>query len=254
MCTVVFIPGKQNIFLGSLRDEDPQRPQALPPEIFTEGDTSYLAPKDPVARGTWVGVSSAGNAVVLLNGGFKNHPRETYYRKSRGLIVTQLLASEMPIEKWNCIDTEDTEPFTVIVWGKKCLFQLVWDGSKKHSIRLDVTLPYIWSSSTLYNADSKLKRIERFQNWISMCPVVSEISLLNFFKTYTDSEDGFIMNRNDTVKTLSFSFIMITENQSAVFSYSDISINSYSIREIELLDKPGNREPICNPLHNSMIK
>ncbi|MBC7867615.1 MAG: NRDE family protein, partial [Gloeobacteraceae cyanobacterium ES-bin-316] len=147
MCTVVFIPGREKIYLGSLRDESPKRPRALVPEVYTAGSTSYVAPKDPMASGTWVGASDTGNAIVLLNGGFENHQRKSYYRKSRGLIVSELLASELPVVEWSLIDMQDIEPFTLIVWSDKNLFELVLDRKERHRTRLDVTQPHIWSSS-----------------------------------------------------------------------------------------------------------
>ncbi len=176
-----------------------------------------------MAGGTWIGVNNAGNVISLLNGAFENHQRKSYYRKSRGLIVSELLVSEVPVVEWNLIDMEDIEPFTLIVWSDNNLFQLVWDGTERHRIWLDETLPYIWSSSTLYNSDAKAKREELFQNWIAMNPPVSKLSLLNFFKTYTNAENGFMMNRNETTKTLSFSFITLIENNRAAMSYYDFS-------------------------------
>jgi hypothetical protein len=228
MCTVIFIPGDKEIHFGSLRDESPKRPRAVKPEISEVNGVSYLSPKDPMAGGTWVGVNNAGNVIVLLNGGFENHHRKNYYRKSRGLIVSELLVSAIPIVEWNLIDMEDIEPFTLIVWSDNNLFQLVWDGRERYRIRLDETLPYIWSSSTLYNADAKAKREELFQNWIAMNPPVSKLSLLNFFKTHTDAENGFMINRKEITKTLSFSFIELSLNSNAVMSYYDFSNYSYS--------------------------
>ena len=129
---------------------------------------------------------------------------------------------------------EDIEPFTLIVWTDNNLFQLVWDGSQRHRIRLDETLPYIWSSATLYNTYAKAKREELFQNWIAMNPPVSKLSLLNFFKSYKDDKNGFMINRNEATKTLSFSFIELRRNNDALMSYYDFSNYSYSTAKIEL--------------------
>lgn len=234
MCTVVFIPGDKEVYFGSLRDENPRRPRAIKPAITELNGLSFLSPRDPMAGGTWIGVNSIGNIVILLNGGFENHQRKNYYRKSRGLMVTELLASEFPVLEWNLVDLEDIEPFTLIVWSDNNLFQLVWDGQERHRIRLDETLPNIWSSSTLYNSDAKSKREELFQNWIAMNPLVSKLSMLNFFKTYRDDENGFIMNRKELTKTLSFSFIEINKKNNAAMSYYDFSNYSYTSAKIEL--------------------
>jgi uncharacterized protein with NRDE domain len=234
MCTVVFIPGKDKIYIGSLRDESPNRARALAPAIITAGNTEYIAPKDPAASGTWVGVSNIGNTIVLLNGGFQKHLSKKYYRKSRGLIVSELLASELPVVEWNLIDLQDIEPFTIIVWSDNNLFELVWDGAERHRTRLDASNAYIWSSSTLYDAVAKAKREELFQNWIAMNPPISKLSLLNFFKAYNDTNNGFFINRNEQTKTLSFSFIELSPHTSAVMSYYDFSTFTYSSQTLPL--------------------
>jgi uncharacterized protein with NRDE domain len=237
MCTVVFIPGDKEIYFGSLRDESPKRPRAIKPETSELNGLSYLSPKDTMAGGTWIGVNNPGNIIILLNGGFENHERKKKYRKSRGLIVTELLASELPVVEWSLIDMQDIEPFTLIVWSDNNLFQLVWDGMERYRILLDATQPYIWSSSTLYNAEAKAVRQESFQNWIAMNPPVSKLSLLSFFKSYNDAENGFIMNRSEITKTLSFSFIELSHNKEAVMSYYDFTAYTYSNELLPLQTK-----------------
>lgn len=227
MCTVVFIPYDKKVYFGSLRDESPKRPRAVKPEISEVSGVSFLAPKDPMAGGTWIGANNKGNVIILLNGAFKNHQRKNYYRKSRGLIVSELLATELPVVQWNLIDMEGIEPFTLIVWSDNNLFQLVWDGRERYRICLDETLPYIWSSSTLYNSDAKAKREALFQHWIAMNPSVSKLSLINFFKANNDAENGFIINRKEITKTLSFSFIELQSKKDIVMSYYDFTNNSY---------------------------
>ncbi len=237
MCTVVFIPALEKIYLGSLRDESPKRLRALVPQVYHAGRTSYIAPKDQQASGTWVGASDTGNVIVLLNGGFENHEKKSDYRKSRGLIVTELLASELPVVEWRLIDMQDIEPFTLIVWSNATLFELVWDGRERHRTRLDATQPHIWSSATLYNAEAKAIRKEFFENWIAVNPPVSKLSVLNFFRSFKNDENGFIMNRNEVTKTLSYSLIELYPQEKIVFNYYDFMVYSYSIKTISLQKK-----------------
>lgn len=234
MCTVVFIPGNKAVFLGSLRDESPKRPRATKPAVSEIDGLSFLAPTDTMAGGTWLGVNSIGNIIILLNGGFENHSRKNYYRKSRGLIVTELLALAQPVIEWDMMEMEDIEPFTLIIWANNNLYQLVWDGNKRHKIQLDQTLPYIWSSATLYNAAAKAKREQLFKNWMAANPLVSNLSLLDFFKSYHDAENGFMINRNESIKTLSFSSIKLAENNKAVMCYYDFFTPSYSNKLLPL--------------------
>src|ERR1700749_717173 len=181
MCTVVFIPYNKDVFFASLRDEDPKRTRALTPDISMADPISFLSPKDPLAGGTWIGVNNFGNIIILLNGGFENHQRANYYRKSRGIIVSELLAIELPVPAWKNIDMKDIEPFTLIIWNGKDLFQLVWDGKEKHTIQLNAATPKLWSSATLYNAEARSQRKELFQQWINKHPAISKKSILDFF-------------------------------------------------------------------------
>lgn len=237
MCTVVFIPGKDCNYFASLRDESPQRPKAKTPAILGGDDMKYLAPMDALAGGTWIGVNELGAVIILLNGGFENHERKIPYAKSRGLIVSELLQSDVPVIDWSMMEMEDVEPYTLIVWVDKMLFQLVWDGEKKHRITLEVDKPHMWSSATLYDAATSSKRKELFQNWIVMGPPVSKVSLLNFFKLVNDNENGFMVNRSGKIKTLSYTFIESDINNKAVVNYFDLQAHSYHTSTINLKSK-----------------
>jgi Transport and Golgi organisation 2 len=239
MCTVVFVPGDQKNVLASLRDENPGRAKALAPLIDSRNDVSFLSPKDPAAGGTWIGINQWGDCIVLLNGGFENHSRQKSYRKSRGLIVTELLTAAMPVVEWSLMDLDNIEPFTLIVWSEKNLFQLVWDGAEKHRLRLDATQPHIWSSATLYTSTARADREEFFQNWIAMNPPVTKLSLLNFFKSFQNTENGFLINRNAKMKTLSYTFVEFAQDGKAGMSYYDFLNYSYHSGSISIARNAG---------------
>ena len=221
MCTVVYIPNNGASYFASLRDESPLRPKAFLPKINEENDIKFLSPIDAYAGGTWIGVNDFNSVIILLNGGFENHIRKKFYRKSRGLIVLELLSCELPVVDWNLMNLEDVEPFTLIVFSDDNLFQLVWDGINKTRILLDATIPHIFSSSTLYSQDAKANRKDMFDNWIAMNPPISKLSLLNFFKSFNNKENGFIIDRSSTMKTISYSFIELQHRHIASFSYYD---------------------------------
>jgi len=234
MCTVLFIPKADKCFFASLRDENPLRPRSSVPEIYSMGEVSVLAPIDTMAGGTWIGITETGNVIILLNGGFEKHKRKDKYKKSRGLIVSELLTANLPAEKWLAMEMENIEPYTLIVWSNGRLMQLVWDGTNKHKTDLSTSLPYIWSSATLYNMDAKQERELRFRNWLSKSLPVSPGSILDFFKTHTNNENGFLMNRNEQVKTLSYSFIELQPGSSASLKYVDFANGSSHSKEILL--------------------
>ncbi len=221
MCTVLYIPGKDSVFFASLRDENPARAKAKPP--FTETGTGYrfLAPTDPEAGGTWIGINSYKNVIILLNGGFEDHIRPGKYRKSRGQIVTALLKTVYPVVEWSMMDMEGIEPYTLVVWSEHRLFQLTWDGTVKHRLLLDEQQAWIWSSSTLYTPAVKQVRKSFFDKWMSEQPAINPESVLSFFNRFTDEKNGFIMHRSPELKTLSYSFIELTHSGQGIFSYND---------------------------------
>ena len=237
MCTVVYIPGNDKQYFASLRDESPVRPKAIAPEKFTENDVSYLSPVDSEAGGSWVGVNSSGILIILLNGGFESHEKKKFYRKSRGLIVKELLLSAMPVIEWSIMDMDGIEPYTLIVAADKNLFRLVWDGEKKHRINLDTDQPHIFSSSTLYNAQARASRQDLFENWIAMKPPVTKLSLLDFFNTSTDKQNGFIIDRDEKIKTLSYTFLEIDPQVFAVMDYYNLLNYTHTSFKIELEQK-----------------
>jgi uncharacterized protein with NRDE domain len=222
MCTVIFVPDNNKYYFASLRDEDPKRAKATTPALRSNNGVTYLSPVDPVGGGTWVGVNELGHVIILLNGGFEKHCVNGPYTKSRGIIVRELLDAAMPVVDWMLMDMENIEPYTLVVWADNKLFQLVWDGTAKHRIRLATDTPHIWSSSTLYNNKIKMYREELFENWMATNPKLSKKSLLDFFTAVADNENGFIMNRNERIKTLSYSFIELTDNEAALMSYFDL--------------------------------
>ena len=165
MCTVTLIPTKENDFiLTSNRDEAINR-KTLLPEFYKENDSRMLFPKDAVAGGTWIGVSDKSTMICLLNGGFENHERAQAYKKSRGVVVKDLLSSdtlEVDIRSYNC---NGIEPFTIVAanWQSDLRFyEFVWDGQTKHVKLLDKKRTHIWSSSTLYTREMKKMRQEWF--------------------------------------------------------------------------------------------
>ncbi|GHC56232.1 NRDE family protein [Ulvibacter litoralis] len=206
MCTVTFIPTSNTSFvLTSSRDEAPNR-KTITPELYSVNGANLLFPKDAVAGGTWIGVSSKKRLICLLNGGFTAHERAESYRMSRGIIVTDLLTSEDFVTTVHDYDFTGIEPFTIVCadWNEKLqLFELVWDGSTVHFAEKPLK-PYIWSSSLLYSEAMKEKRISWFSDLLKHNSTPSEADMLQFHKTAGDGNlaSNVIMDRG-FVKTKS---------------------------------------------------
>ena len=123
MCTVTYIPAKEKIFIASNRDEKSGRFPAIPPQEYEFVSGKVYFPKDKNAGGTWIAVHENGNAIVLLNGGFEFHESIPPYRKSRGLILLDLVQHDSPFDFFRSISLEDIEPFTLVIWQDNELFE-----------------------------------------------------------------------------------------------------------------------------------
>lgn len=161
MCTVTYVPlNTSDFILTSSRDVPFSREKAWYPKKFKEEGVDLFYPKDGRADGTWIGTSSKNRLICLLNGGFEYHTSRANYRKSRGLIVKELLKADNIYEGLDTIDLTDVEQFTLAIvdWNSSlALIQFVWDGEKKHLEKLPHE-PRIWSSSTLYDISVKQLR------------------------------------------------------------------------------------------------
>lgn len=235
MCTVSFVASNDKIIITSNRDEQVIRP-ALAPQKYTINNKELLFPKDPKAGGTWYVVDENSNVLVLLNGAAEKHAMNPPYRRSRGLIVLDLMGSESPIHSWTDIDLENVEPFTIVLYENEKLYQLRWNGTEKETVSLSISEPHIWSSSTLYPKEVREKRTEWFATYLDSAENVDEKDMLHFHQ-YTESgncENGLVINRDDILKTLSITQTVI-ENGKLVLYYSDLieqskTENSFPVR------------------------
>lgn len=199
MCTVTFLPlGSNEFVLTSNRDVSYKRPLASRPDYHLKNGVRLLYPRDGKAGGTWIGSSRDNRLICLLNGGYENHRRQEVYRKSRGLVVTELLAAENLSDTLSSIDLEGIEPFTLVLveWEESmCLREFVWDGSLKHLKELPLE-PRIWSSSTLFDEDMRDLRRGWFDSWKSES-VLSPAAILNFHKHAGEGDDqvGVVLRR-----------------------------------------------------------
>src|SRR5690349_14149458 len=146
MCTVSFVKSNGRIIITSNRDEKIIRPAAIPPRNYTVNGKNVIFPKDPKAGGTWYIVDEKGTVLVLLNGAEEKHQLESSYRKSRGLIVLELISEDSSKDYWDKINLDNIEPFTIVLFQDNQLFQLRWNGNQKEKVILDTDEKHIWSS------------------------------------------------------------------------------------------------------------
>ena len=214
MCTVTFIPSSTQFIFTSNRDEKSGRSSAIPPAPYKFESGKILFPKDADAGGTWIAVHENGNAIVLLNGAFVAHKPKPPYKKSRGLILVDLIDSSSPAVSFQAINLNNIEPFTAIIWDDSHLFECRWDGKNKHCELLETNQPMIWSSATLYDENIIAKRKSWFDQWIEKDTLPTQESILHFhqFTGDGDKQNDLLMNR-DVVGTISITSIAISEKK-----------------------------------------
>ena len=223
MCTVSFVVANGKTIITSNRDEKILRPNAIEPKNYLINNKNIIFPKDQKAGGTWYAVRDDGTVIVLLNGAAEKHQLKESYRKSRGLIVLDLISSDAILKAWDNINLENIEPFTLVLFQDNQLFQLRWNEIEKTTTSLDINLNHIWSSSTLYSSVIREKRASWFHAFLDTKPEVNEQELFNFHR-YTEEENqehGLVINRNDVLKTLSITQTVI-DNNKVVLSHYDL--------------------------------
>lgn len=234
MCTLTFIPLSNNNFvLTSNRDEAPDR-QTFPPKIYNENGIDLLYPKDLVAGGTWIGVSQRKRAMSLMNGGFTNHKRREFYRKSRGLVLKDLLKAENFASELTHYNFDGIEPFTAVAveWDNDLILKtLVWDEQDLHIIPEPI-VPKIWSSSPLYSGDKKIRREKWFLDFIEKIKVLSSEEIFQFHKIAGDGdlETNLVMDRG-FVKTKSITQLEKRGDEVKV-TYEDLQTGKISYSQI----------------------
>jgi len=234
MCTVSFIPVKNGFYFTTNRDEKESRKPAIKParHIFNNHELFY--PKDSDACGTWVAMKNNTDAAILLNGAFKNHSPDYPYRQSRGIILLELFSTDNPSVTFKKIYLDKIEPFTLILFENDRLYEIRWDGSKKHFKELDLK-PQTWCSVTLYNEASIKIKEDLFNVFIKSNPAPSLNDILQFhkkadFAKFQIEQSG---NNNILYSTVSITNIHIN-NQRAQMYYSDLKNNVSSEIQIEL--------------------
>lgn len=221
MCTVSFVYSNNKIIITSNRDENVMRPNAIPPESYSLKGKNVFFPKDPKAGGTWFVVDENGTVLILLNGASEKHKVEPHYRKSRGLIVLDLIAAPSPKDYWQEIVLKNIEPFTLVLFENQELFQMRWNGIHKEISVLDSKKNYIWSSSTLYSNEVRTKRSGWFYDFLEGNAAIDNNEMLKFHQ-YTEEENqqnGLVINRNEELKTVSITQSVIEKNKVTLLHY-----------------------------------
>ena len=221
MCTVSFYNDKDTIILTSNRDEHHSRPAALPPQVYTTEKFQLIYCKDGQANGTWMVLRNDGTVIVLLNGAFERHPLNPPYRKSRGLVVLDIISEENCLQKYKSYDLAAIEPFTLVIYSDSHLYECIWNGIEKFVTEKSTQERHIWSSVTLYDREFRELKRNLYQQLTDTNEKLSPADILKFHHSEKDLENGFIINRNNQLMTFSVTQIVLTEKINT-FTHADI--------------------------------
>lgn len=181
-----------------------QRQTAAAPSVEIINAHKIIFPKDAKAGGTWFAASDRGITAVLLNGAFVKHTSKPPYRKSRGLVLLEIISADKPLSYFAEKNLQEIEPFTVVLYSQDDLYELRWDGGKAYKTRLSVSGNYIWSSATLYSNEVIAYRKNLFDRFIESTEMPTAALIHGFHASNNnDAENGFIINRKTGMKTFS---------------------------------------------------
>ncbi len=224
MCTLTYVPqigDELNFILTDNRDESVNRPAKFP-KVYSELNSQLFYPKDKRAGGTWFGIGKEKRAMALLNGAFKRHKRAISYRKSRGLVVKELLAAKDLKKTIENYDFTGIEAFFGVIfsWENQMeIIEVIWDGEKKYLNNKAAKEPHIWSSAMTFSLEEHVKKEMNFQTFLKENQQAENLSEL-LWKFHQSKEAGMILDYG-VLKTTSVSrFTKKGRNQ--YFKYRDL--------------------------------
>lgn len=214
MCTVTYLPkGKGQYILTHNRDEHHLRGIASLPSKIRINEVDTIMPIDVKAHGTWI-AASPRFTLCLLNGGFEKHTHQPPYRHSRGNIILDFFSYQSVGEFCLDYNLQQIEPFTLIIVEHETsqLVELVFDGHQLHQAIKDHEQTHIWSSSTLYTEEDRMRRQKYFARFVEVNDF-SQDAIISFHENRFESyeKEGILINRNNVLQTVSLTSIQKSE-------------------------------------------
>lgn len=215
MCTITFIPSVKSFsgFLVTVNRDEAVNRHAISPKIYHEGGCRLLYPKDEKSGGTWIGVSDRQRLVCLMNGAYKRHQRKPPYRKSRGLVVKDILQAEDFLQTVENYVFEGIEQFTMLIFSWKAgleIQEVIWDGTEVH-IKKESNRPHIWSAPMTYPEEVRKEREAWFEEFLAeTSPAELNPEKLWQFHQTAKAENkinGLVINRGELKTTSITQFI-----------------------------------------------
>ncbi len=161
MCTVILfhkVPTVSPLIVAANRDESAGRPTAMPRYL----NARVFAPQDLVYKGSWIGINRSGLLVaVTYRSGNAGNITE---RRSRGLLVTEMLAaahSARQATELFAADREAFNPFNLVMADENEAW-LGWsDGADRQKQRLEPGMHVITEKGFGSNHSARAANIQK---------------------------------------------------------------------------------------------
>ena len=138
------------------RDERRTRPAALAPRVHDLGGRRALFACDPQGGGTWIGVNDVGLIVTLLNVLGPPRGQQGHARRSRGLVVRELLqcvSLSQAMAAAASLDPGAFEAFQIAIVHRRTVAHATSDGVKWLTrTQWSLDEPCLFTSSSLGDA------------------------------------------------------------------------------------------------------
>jgi hypothetical protein len=122
---------------------------------------------------------------------------------SRGLVLTNIVAADSPLSALSTYDLDNIEPFTIILFSQGTFTEFRWDGASKHFKDLDISIPHIYSSATLYEPRIIAERSTGLMSFYTDHTEKTPESVRTFHSSAGrgDAQNGLIINRGGVLRT-----------------------------------------------------
>lgn len=230
MCLASYIPlGSDSFVLTSNRDEAPHRAANNLVQVQIKGKN--IAFPGDIKGGSWLFASQNGDVLCLLNGAKVNHSYHPPYRMSRGVLLKEFFEYETAFDFVKRVNLLGIEPFTLVIRTRDYFYELIWDGSKKYVKQLDMAKIYVWSSSTLYAPDAQKQRQQWFFEEIDAVQLSPQTAREIHKKGGAkDLANGFLMNRDERVKTISLSQVLVNPEQITLWHHDLVGMKEVEVK------------------------
>lgn len=179
------------------RDELRTRSQGEIPTPWQ--DPPILAPQDPDAGGTWIGVRRDGTWACLLNGYAAPSPEQDLTNpQTRGRIVPLVLGAPDALAALQNEDLASTRSFRAWIGNNTGISDVFWDGAELTIKEIEAAPWAFVTSSSLRQAEIKNTRRQAFVAWVEAGAQHSRngLPLLHTAQGELPTEEAIFMQRD----------------------------------------------------------